>query len=155
MRNILLSIFGLAFFLCGCQKDPIIEQEEPVRKINISILNTVADVSSATVSIHALGVNLDYYTRWGITYGETEEKSDGTDVKAKNTPSDGKTEVLLGGLKEETTYYIWAWAETADGERIWSFSSSSFTTRKKENFVKLSGTIIGSTYSVDYNRQNV
>lgn len=151
MRNILLSIFGLAFFLCGCQKDPIIEQEEPVRKINISILNTVADVSSATVSIHALGVNLDYYTRWGITYGETEEKSDGTDVKAKKTPSDGKTEVLLGGLKEETTYYIWAWAETADGERIWSFSSSSFTTRKKENFVKLSGTIIGSTYSVDYN----
>lgn len=151
MKHIFLSILGVACILCGCKEDPIIIDDDPVRNINISILNTVADVTSATVTINVLGAHLDDYDSWGVTYSETEDVTDGADINAPGTPSDGKAEVRIEGLKEETTYHLWAWAETKDDERIWTLSPTSFKTRMKENYEKLSGSIIGSTYSVDYN----
>ena len=150
MKQILISIIILSGILCGCKDMPVITDSDQVRNISISILNTVADMNSATVSIHALGADLDDYESWGITYSETEDLADGTDVRANGKPSDGKTDIRIEGLEAETTYYIRAWAETKDDERIWALSHTSVTTKIKENYVKLSGNIIGSTYSVDY-----
>lgn len=150
MKRILISIIILSCALCGCKDMPVITDGDPVRNISISILNTVADMNSATVSIHVLGADLDDYESWGITYSETEDLADGTDVRANGKPSDGKTDIRIEGLEAETTYYIRAWAETKDAERIWALSHTSVTTKMKENYEKLSGTIIGSTYSVDY-----
>ena len=58
MKQILISIMILAGILCGCKDLPVITDSDPVRNISISILNTVADMNSATVSIHALGHNI-------------------------------------------------------------------------------------------------
>ena len=151
MKRLLLSLLGLTCVLCGCKVESGIIDGKPVRNINISILNATPDATSATVSIHVLGADLNDYDSWGVTYSETEDVTDGADINAPGTPSDGKAEVRIEGLKEETTYHIWAWAETKDDERTWTLSHTSFKTRMKENYVKLSGNIIGSTYSVDYN----
>ena len=150
MKRIACLLAGLACLLCGCkeEKEPV---DEPVSgKINISILNTSSTRTSITVTINALGHHLDDFDKWGVTMSETSDCTEGTDVAAPGRPSDGKKEVKIESLKENTSYYFWAWAEGKDVERQWTSSHTVVKTKQLDQPKKLSGTVIGSLYSVDY-----
>ncbi len=151
MKRILIMLMSLGLALCACQEKPDTEVDVPVGKINVSLSDVSGGVGSVSATINAMGASKDAYRSWGITYGETADRTQGTDLVAAGTPSDGRVEVVLDGLKEEATYHLWAWAEAEGAERLWSNTSSKVTTLKYHPSDKLSGKIIGSTYSVDYN----
>ena len=151
MRRILLILMSIGLLLCACQEKSGTEPQTPVGKINLSLSSVKGGVASVSATINAMGVHTGSYHRWGVTYGETDDRTLGTDFMAGGKPSDGSVEVVIEGLKEEATYHLWAWAEAEGAERLWSNTFSTVATKKYYPSEKLSGTIIGSTYSVDYN----
>ena len=150
MKRLFILLLSAVLAFGACQEKSGTEPVTPVGKINISLGNVKGGVGSITATVTAMGVHKEAYNSWGVTYGETSDKALGTDFVAEGKPSDGSVEIVLEGLKEDATYYLWAWAEAEGAERLWSSS----TTVATKNFVpsnKLSGNVIGSVYSVDYN----
>ena len=156
MERIFILIVAMAAVFCACQENTG-SGDEPVGKINVYLTSVNGGVGSISAEINAMGVYKGAYHSWGVTYSETADKTQGTDYVASGTPSDGKVEVVLDGLKEESTYCLWAWAEAEGTERLWSSEPVSVRTRKYSPSAKLSGTVIGTMYSVDYsnNTQSV
>ena len=142
---------ALSFLLVGCA-----EPDEPYtpRKpdIILSLGDAVCDASSVTLTISASGKDLDMFNRWGVTYSESSDKKGGRGLKSTGVPSDGTNEIVINGLKDNTTYYIWGWAYTKSDDQVWTEDHITATTAKKPDPkpAKLSGTVIGSRYSVDY-----
>ena len=151
MKRLFILLLVVGLVLNACQEKYGTGSVTPVGKINISLSNVKGSMGSITATINAMGIYKDAYHSWGVTYSETEDKASGTDFVAEGKPSDGSVAIVVDGLKEETTYYIWAWAEAEGAERLWSISSSNATTKKYYPSNKLSGSVIGSVYSVDYN----
>ena len=150
MKRLFILLLSAVLAFGACQEKSGTEPVTPVGKINISLGNVKGGVGSITATVTAMGVHKEAYNSWGVTYGETSDKALGTDFVAEGKPSDGSVEIVLEGLKEDATYYLWAWAEAEGAERLWSSS----TTVATKNFVpsnKLAGNVIGSVYSVDYN----
>ena len=150
MKRLFILLLSAVLAFGACQEKSGTEPVTPVGKINISLGNVKGGVSSITATVTAMGVHKEAYNSWGVTYGETSDKALGTDFVAEGKPSDGSVEIVLEGLKEEATYYLWAWAEAEGAERLWS-SSATVATKKFVPSNKLSGDVIGSVYSVDYN----
>ena len=148
-----LSLFtALSFLLVGCTEPD--EPHTPSKPdIILSLGNAVCDASSITLTISASGKDLDMFNRWGVTYSEFSDKKGGRGLKSAGVPSDGTNEIVINGLKDNTTYYIWGWAYTKYDDQVWTEDYIIATTTKKPDPkpAKLSGTVIGSTYSVDYN----
>jgi hypothetical protein len=92
------------------------------------------------------------FNRWGVTYSESSDKKGGRGLKSTGVPSDGTNEIVINGLKDNTTYYIWGWAYTKSDDQVWTEDHITATTAKKPDPkpAKLSGAVIGSRYSVDY-----
>ena len=142
---------ALSFLLVGCA-----EPDEPYTPskpdIILSLGDAVCDASSVTLTISASGKDLDMFNRWGVTYSESSDKKGGRGLKSTGIPSDGTNEIVINGLKDNTTYYIWGWAYTKSDDQVWTEDHITATTAKKPDPkpAKLSGTVIGSRYSVDY-----
>ena len=121
-----------------------------------TIKNVTTGTESITLTLHAEGEDKDDYIRWGITYGETEDKALGKGMGIDGSPAEGSGEVTIEGLKDNTVYYIWGWAFDQKGDRTWTEICTAARTKVKPKPVpaKLSGAVIGSTYSVDYNNGN-
>ena len=147
-----LSLFtALSFLLVGCTNpdEPYIPSKPD---IILSLGDAVCDASSVTLTISASGKDLDMFNRWGVTYSESSDKKGGRGLKSTGVPSDGTNEIVINGLKDNTTYYIWGWAYTKSDDQVWTEDHITATTAKKPDPkpAKLSGTVIGSRYSVDY-----
>lgn len=157
MKRFFLLLTSATLAVCGC-KD--IHEPEDAKKpdITLTIGNVRSNSESITLTLSAKGEDLDIYTRWGVTYSETAYKTMGRAISVDGTPSDGSREVTVEGLPSETQYYFWGWAYDRDGNRVWTKDSTMVNTEKKPDPkpAKLSGTVIGSVYSVDYsnNRQS-
>lgn len=136
--------------MCGCKKESDPTDGTPVGKISVSISDVRTKRTSVTLTLRAQGVSLSDYESWGVTFSETSDKEQGLEVGASGTPSAGSVTVKIDGLKEGTRYYLWGWAEAGNSYRTWSMSLT-IDTRTEDEPVKLSGTVIGSRYSVDYN----
>lgn len=151
MKRFCYLFTALSILLIGC-KDPNEPYVPSKPDITLTIGNTVSETSTVTLTISASGKDLAMFNSWGITYSETTDRKDGKGQKSKGIPSEGTNEIVIEGLKENTTYYIWGWAYSKYGDRIWTEDHTVATTAKKPDPkpVKLSGSIIGSTYSVDY-----
>ena len=151
MKRFCYLFTALSILLIGC-KDPNEPYVPSNPDITLTIGNTICDISSVTLTISASGKDLAMFNSWGITYSETTDRKDGKGQKSTGIPSEGTNEIVIEGLKENTTYYIWGWAYSKYGDRIWTEDHTVATTAKKPapKPVKLSGSIIGSTYSVDY-----
>ena len=151
MKPFLYLFTVLSFLLVGCA-----EPDEPYTPskpdIILSLGDAVCDASSVTLIISASGKDLDMFNRWGVTYSESSDKKGGRGLKSTGVPSDGTNEIVINGLKDNTTYYIWGWAYTKSDDQVWTEDHITATTAKKPDPkpAKLSGTVIGSRYSVDY-----
>ena len=151
MKPFLYLFTVLSFLLVGCA-----EPDEPYTPskpdIILSLGEAVCDASSVTLTISASGKDLDMFNRWGVTYSESSDKKGGRGLKSTGVPSDGTNEIVINGLKDNTTYYIWGWAYTKSDDQVWTEDHITATTAKKPDPkpAKLSGTVIGSRYSVDY-----
>lgn len=152
MKKIIFAFAALTLLLAGCQDQKEIDSVENP-DITISIGNATGEINSITFTISASGEDITLFDRWGVTYSDTPDKEQGTVKNLEGRPSDGSLEVVIDGLEAEKTYYVWGWAYSKYGERVWTADHAAITTAKKPEPKpdKLSGTIIGSTYSVDYN----
>ena len=151
MKPFLYLFTALSFLLVGCAEpdEPYIPSKPD---IILSLGDAVCDASSVTLTISASGKDLDMFNRWGVTYSESSDKKGGRGLKSTGVPSDGTNEIVINGLKDNTTYYIWGWAYTKSDDQVWTEDYITATTAKKPDPkpAKLSGTVIGSRYSVDY-----
>ena len=151
MKPFLYLFTALSFLLVGCAEpdEPYIPSKPD---IILSLGDAVCDASSVTLTISASGKDLDMFNRWGVTYSEFSDKKGGRGLKSTGVPSDGTNEIVINGLKDNTTYYIWGWAYTKSDDQVWTEDYITATTAKKPDPkpAKLSGTVIGSRYSVDY-----
>lgn len=137
--------------LAGCKE--LQEPDTPKEPdMTLSIGNISCDTGSITFTISATGKDVHLFNRWGVTYGETADRDKGKVQNIDGVPSDGSCKVTIDGLAENTTYHIWGWAYSKDGDRIWTADFTKATTARKPDPTpsKLSGTIIGTAYSVDY-----
>lgn len=153
MKRFYLMITVLALLLAGCRDQN--ETETPKEAdIILVIENISSEINSITLSLSATGNDLHLFNRWGITYGETTDVNKGNARIIEGAPSDGSRETVFAGLKEGTTYYFWGWAYDKDGNRYWTADYTEITTAREPEPEarpdKLSGTIIGSKFSVDY-----
>lgn len=151
MKRLFLFFAALTVLVGACHKEES-ETEKPSKKlILLSVEDVVSFKNSVNVSLSASGAYLSEYNTWGILASKNTDKADGIEVKALGRPVRDKIQVQVTGLDPNTTYHIWGWAEGLRQERMWTSSSVSFKTKPEGELAKLSGSIIGSQYSVDYN----
>lgn len=151
MKRLGFIFTALLLSLAGCKE--LQEPDTPKEPdMTLSIGNISCDTGSITFTISATGKDVHLFNRWGITYGETADRDKGKVQNIDGVPSDGSCKVTIDGLAENTTYHIWGWAYSKDGDRIWTADFTKATTARKPDPTpsKLSGTIIGTAYSVDY-----
>ena len=151
MKRLGFLFTALLLSLAGCKE--LQEPDTPKEPdMTLSIGNISCDTGSITFTISATGKDVHLFNRWGVTYGETADRDKGKVQNIDGVPSDGSCKVTLDGLTENTTYHIWGWAYSKDGDRIWTADFTKATTARKPDPTpsKLSGTIIGTAYSVDY-----
>lgn len=151
MKRLGFIFTALLLSLAGCKE--LQEPDTPKEPdMTLSIGNISCDTGSITFTLSATGKNVHLFNRWGVTYGETADRDKGKVQNIDGVPSDGSCKITLDGLTENTTYHIWGWAYSKDGDRIWTADFTKATTTRKPDPTpsKLSGTIIGTAYSVDY-----
>ena len=151
MKRLGFLFTALLLSLAGCKE--LQEPDTPKEPdMTLSIGNISCDTGSITFTISATGKDVHLFNRWGVTYGETADRDKGKVQNIDGVPSDGSCKITLDGLTENTTYHIWGWAYSKDGDRIWTADFTKATTARKPDPTpsKLSGTIIGTAYSVDY-----
>ena len=110
MKGFYFFIIGILSILSwGCNE---VQGTEPSGNPDmiLTIKNVTTDTGSITLTLHAEGEDKDDYIRWGITYGETEDKALGKGMGIDGSPAEGSGEVTIEGLKDNTVYYIWGWA---------------------------------------------
>ena len=151
MKRLGFIFTALLLSLAGCKE--LQEPDTPKEPdMTLSIGNISCDTGSITFTLSATGKDVHLFNRWGVTYGETADRDKGKVQNIDGVPSDGSCKITLDGLTENTTYHIWGWAYSKDGDRIWTADFTKATTARKPDPTpsKLSGTIIGTAYSVDY-----
>lgn len=151
MKRLGFLFTALLLSLAGCKE--LQEPDTPKEPdMTLSIGNISCDTGSITFTLSATGKDVHLFNRWGVTYGETADRDNGKVQNIDGVPSDGSCKVTIDGLAENTTYHIWGWAYSKDGDRIWTADFTKATTARKPDPTpsKLSGTIIGTAYSVDY-----
>lgn len=151
MKRLGFIFTALLLSLAGCKE--LQEPDTPKEpNMTLSIGNISCDTGSITFTLSATGKDVHLFNRWGVTYGETADRDKGKVQNIDGVPSDGSCKVTIDGLAENTTYHIWGWAYSKDGDRIWTADFTKATTARKPDPTpsKLSGTIIGTAYSVDY-----
>lgn len=151
MKRLGFIFTALLLSFAGCKElqEPYTPKEP---EMTLSIGNISCDTGSITFTLSATGKDVHLFNRWGVTYGETADRDNGKVQNIDGVPSDGSCKVTIDGLAENTTYHIWGWAYSKGGDRIWTADFTKATTARKPDPTpsKLSGTIIGTAYSVDY-----
>ena len=139
----MLWLLAVVFMLTGCsgQADPGRE----IQKIKLFISGQESALTSISFNLCSMEGDVDEYDSWGIVYSETPDRTKGEEMRLDGSPSERKQKVTIDNLKDNTTYYIWGWAEGKRAERLWT-NQVSVTTL---DGTKLSGAVIGSAYSVD------
>ena len=151
MKRLVIIFSALVLALAGCKE--LHEPDTPKEpEMTLSIGNISYDTGSITFTLSATGKDVHLFNRWGVTYGETADRDKGKVQNINGVPSDGRCKVTIDGLAENTAYHIWGWAYSKDGDRVWTADFTKVTTARKPDPTpsKLSGTIIGTAYSVDY-----
>lgn len=144
-------IAAILLSLAGCRDKQEIETPAEY-DITLSIGSPSCGPTSITFTLSATGEDVPMFNRWGVTYGDIPDMNKSKAKSIEGSPSEGNREVTLTGLEENTTYYIWGWAYNKDGDRVLTtdFTEATTSITPVSEPRKLGGTVIGSTYSVDY-----
>ena len=152
MKRFAFFLFALSLLAAGCNDT---EQKPVLPKPKVTIEVTKADIKTIdlTLSVLASGNELE---SWGIVYCETADREKGKEKAAEGKPSLEGCLMTMTGLEPDTDYYIWGWTEGPDCGRVWTADYATARTKEEVNKtpLKLTGTVIGSRYSVDYDNGN-
>ena len=152
--NRFLALFVLGLLIVGC-KDVDIDPQPPIPQAEVSIEINGLDTKSIDLTLSVRSADMKALDSWGIVYCETSNREQGKEKAAPGSPSDAGQQMMLSGLKDDTAYYIWGWVEDKESsERTWTADYTLARTKQETAPVKLTGTIIGTQYSVDYDNGN-
>ena len=152
MNRFAFLLLAFCLMAAGCNDT---EQKPTLPKPKVTVEVTKADIKTIdlTLSVLASGNELE---SWGIVYCETADKEKGKEKAAEGKPSHEGCLMTMTGLEPDTDYYIWGWTEGPECRRVWTADYTTARTKEEVNKtpLKLTGTVIGSRYSVDYNNGN-
>lgn len=153
--NRFLALFVLGLLIVGC-KDVDIDPQPPIPQAEVSIEINGLDTKSIDLTLSVRCADMTDLDSWGIVYCETSNREQGKEKAAPGSPSDAGQQMTISGLRTDTDYYIWGWVEDKESsERTWTADYTLARTKQETAPVKLTGTIIGTQYSVDYDNGNV
>ena len=153
MNRFAFALFVLGLLIAGC-KDVDIDPQPPTPQAEISIEINGLDTKSIDLTLSVRSADMKNLDSWGIVYCETSNKEQGKEKAVPSKPTHVGYQMAITGLEADTDYYIWGWAEDKESGRVWSAEYTLARTKQETTPAKLTGTIIGTQYSVDYDNGN-
>ena len=153
MNRFAFAIFALSLLIVGC-KDVDIDPQPPTPQAEISIEINGLDTKSIDLTLSVRTADMKELDGWGIVYCETPDREKGKEKVIPSKPTHVGYQTTINGLEDDTDYYIWGWVEDKQNERTWTSDYTIARTELETIPEKLTGTIIGTQYSVDYDNGN-
>ena len=153
MNRFAFALFALSLLIASC-KDVDIDPQPPTPQAEISIEINGLDTRSIDLTLSVRSADMKALDSWGIVYCETSNREQGKEKAVPSKPTHVGHQMTITGLMADTDYYIWGWAEDKESGRVWSAEYTLARTKQETTPVKLTGTIIGTQYSVDYDNGN-
>ena len=153
MNRFAFALFALSLLIAGC-KDVDIDPQPPTPQAEISIEINGLDTRSIDLTLSVRSADMKALDSWGIVYCETSNREQGKEKAVPSKPTHVGHQMTITGLMADTDYYIWGWTEDKESGRVWSADYTLARTKQETTPVKLTGTIIGTQYSVDYDNGN-
>ena len=153
MNRFAFVLFALSLLIVGC-KDVDIDPPQPTPQAEVSIEINGLDTKSIDLTLSVRSADMKTLDSWGIVYCETTNREQGKEKAVPSKPTHVGYQMKISGLKADTDYYIWGWVEDNETERVWTAEYTIARTKQETTPVKLTGTIIGTQYSVDYDNGN-
>ena len=139
--------------MAGCKEADIDQMSQtPAAEINIEVNGL--DTRSIDLTLTVASADMMALDSWGIVYCETANREQGKEKAVPSKPTHVGYQMTISGLEPNTDYYIWGWAEDKETERVWSADYTIARTKQETTPGKLTGTVIGTQYSVDYDNGN-
>ena len=139
--------------MTGCKEADIDQMSQtPAAEINIEVNGL--DTRSIDLTLTVASADMMALDSWGIVYCETANREQGKEKAVPSKPTHVGYQMTISGLEPNTDYYIWGWAEDKETERVWSADYTIARTKQETTPGKLTGTVIGTQYSVDYDNGN-
>ena len=153
MNRFAFFIFTFSLLMTGCKEADIDQMSQtPAAEINIEVNGL--DTRSIDLTLTVASADMMALDSWGIVYCETANREQGKEKAVPSKPTHVGCQMTISGLEPNTDYYIWGWAEDKETERVWSADYTIARTKQETTPGKLTGTIIGTQYSVDYDNGN-
>ena len=153
MNRFAFVLFALSLLIASC-KDVDIDPQPPTPQAEISIEINGLDTRSIDLTLSVRSADMKNLDSWGIVYCETSNREQGKEKAVPSKPTHVGHQMTITELKHDTDYYIWGWMEDKESGRVWSADYTLARTKQETTPVKLTGTIIGTQYSVDYDNGN-
>lgn len=153
MKKFAIFLLLSGLLIVGC-KDVDIDPQPPTPQAEISIEINGLDTKSIDLTLSIRSADMKDLDSWGIVYCETSNREQGKEKAVPSKPSHVGQQMTITGLMADTDYYIWGWVEDTETERVWTAEYTIARTKQETAPVKLTGTIIGTQYSVDYDNGN-
>ena len=154
MNRFAFALFALSLMITGCRNEDL-DQRPSAPKADISIEIKALEANSIDLMLSIASPDMKDLDSWGIVYCETSDREQGKEKAVPSRPTHVGQQMTITGLKPDTDYYIWGWAEDRETERVWSKDYTLARTKMDNKPIKLTGTIIGTQYSVDYDNGNI
>ena len=153
MNRFAFVLFALSLLIAGC-KDVDIDPQPPTPQAEVRIEINGLDTKSIDLTLSVRSADMKELDGWGIVYCETTDREKGKEKVIPSKPTHVGYQTTITGLEDDTDYYIWGWVEDKQNERTWTSDYTIARTELETVPEKLTGTIIGSQYSVDYDNGN-
>ena len=166
MNRFALALTAFSLLIAGCNEveidpqpqtpqTPQIDQKPTPPQTEVRIEINSLDTRSVDLTLSVTSTDMKALDSWGIVYCETSNREQGKEEAAPGKPYDAGQQMTITDLMPDTDYYIWGWAEDKESERVWTAEYTLARTKQEITPEKLTGTIIGTQYSVDYDKGNV
>ena len=153
MKKFAIFFLLSGLLIAGC-KDVDIDPQPPTPQAEISIEINGLDTKSIDLTLSVRSADMKDLDSWGIVYCETSNREQGKEKAVPSKPTHVGYQMTITGLMADTDYHIWGWVEDKESGRVWSADYTLARTKQETTPVKLTGTIIGTQYSVDYDNGN-
>lgn len=119
-RNTQNLIRRAEFTQAGSTQKCIVSQKAHLLDANINATLKSQAVGTANLTAMFSTKFEDDYEGWGLAYGESSEIAKATDVPQKGALVIGRNETSISGLKDGVNYFVWVYALTTEGDKVYS-----------------------------------